>query len=78
IKDIPAIKCSGHLNIPDGEVYSAPVRDFVNALCIVCSCFNDLAVLELKLYIFKCITVVRRWRVVRNCTVYRRRRTLRW
>ena len=30
IKDIPAIKCSGHLNIPDGEVYSAPVRDSVN------------------------------------------------
>ncbi|MCQ6349975.1 aminopeptidase, partial [Bacillus cereus] len=22
IKDIPALKCSGHLNIPDGEVYS--------------------------------------------------------
>ncbi len=30
IKDIPAIKCSGHLNIPDGEVYSAPVRNSVN------------------------------------------------
>lgn len=30
IKDIPAIKCAGHLNIPDGEVYSAPVRDSVN------------------------------------------------
>ena len=30
IKDIPAIKCSGQLNIPDGEVYTAPVRDSVN------------------------------------------------
>lgn len=30
IKDIPAVKCAGHLNIPDGEVYTAPVRDSVN------------------------------------------------
>lgn len=30
IKGIPAIKCAGHLNIPDGEVYTAPVRDSVN------------------------------------------------
>lgn len=30
IKDIPAIKCSGERNIPDGEVYTAPVRDSVN------------------------------------------------
>ncbi|MBP3949797.1 aminopeptidase [Bacillus suaedae] len=30
IKDIPAIKCAGKLNIPDGEVYTAPVRDSVN------------------------------------------------
>jgi aminopeptidase len=30
IKNIPAIKCSGHCNIPDGEVYTAPVRDSVN------------------------------------------------
>ncbi len=26
IKDIPAIACDGQLNIPDGEVYTAPVR----------------------------------------------------
>ncbi len=32
IKDIPAIKCAGHLNIPDGEVYTAPVRDSVNGV----------------------------------------------
>lgn len=32
IKGIPAIKCSGHMNIPDGEVYTAPVRDSVNGV----------------------------------------------
>ena len=30
IKDIPAIKCDGACNIPDGEVYTAPVKDSVN------------------------------------------------
>ncbi len=30
IKDIPAVKCAGLRNIPDGEVYTAPVRDSVN------------------------------------------------
>jgi aminopeptidase len=30
IKDIPAVPCCGHMNIPDGEVYSAPVRDSIN------------------------------------------------
>lgn len=30
IKGIPAVPCSGHRNIPDGEVYTAPVRDSVN------------------------------------------------
>ena len=30
IKDIPAVPCCGHMNIPDGEVYSAPVRESVN------------------------------------------------
>lgn len=30
IKDIPAIICAGQLNIPDGEVYTAPVADSVN------------------------------------------------
>ncbi len=30
IKDIPAIKCSGEMNIPDGEVYTAPVKNSVN------------------------------------------------
>ncbi|MET3505956.1 aminopeptidase [Halalkalibacter oceani] len=30
VKDVPAIKCAGLRNIPDGEVYTAPVRDSVN------------------------------------------------
>jgi aminopeptidase len=30
IKDIAAIKCAGKRNIPDGEVYTAPVRDSIN------------------------------------------------
>lgn len=30
IKGIPAIKASGERNIPDGEVFTAPVRDSVN------------------------------------------------
>jgi aminopeptidase len=29
LKDIPAIACGGTYNIPDGEVFSAPVRDSV-------------------------------------------------
>lgn len=32
IKDIPVIKCAGECNIPDGEVYTAPVRDSVNGV----------------------------------------------
>jgi aminopeptidase len=30
IKNIPAIPCSGSHNIPDGEVFTAPVRDSIN------------------------------------------------
>jgi aminopeptidase len=30
IKGMPAIKCDGKINIPDGEVFSAPIRDSVN------------------------------------------------
>lgn len=30
IKGIPAVKCDGDRNIPDGEVYTAPVRDSIN------------------------------------------------
>jgi len=32
IKDIPAIKCAGNYNIPDGEVFTAPVIDSVNGV----------------------------------------------
>ncbi len=32
IKGLPAIKCDGKLNIPDGEVFTAPVRDSVNGV----------------------------------------------
>ena len=30
IKGIPPVKCDGTRNIPDGEVYTAPVRDSIN------------------------------------------------
>ena len=30
IRGLPAIKCDGRMNIPDGEVFTAPVRDSVN------------------------------------------------
>ena len=30
IKDIPAVPCCGHMNIPDGEVYTAPVKNSIN------------------------------------------------
>ncbi|CDF58560.1 aminopeptidase [Thermobrachium celere] len=30
IKGIPVVKCDGKMNIPDGEVYTAPVKDSVN------------------------------------------------
>jgi len=30
IKDIPVVPCDGHLNIPDGEVFTAPVKNSVN------------------------------------------------
>lgn len=32
IKGIPAVKCSGERNIPDGEVYTAPVKDSMNGI----------------------------------------------
>ena len=32
IKDIPAIKCAGECNVPDGEVYTAPVKDSMNGI----------------------------------------------
>ena len=32
IKNIPAIKCAGEKNIPDGEVFTAPVKNSVNGM----------------------------------------------
>lgn len=32
IKDIPAIICGGNMNIPDGEVFTAPVKDSVEGV----------------------------------------------
>ncbi len=32
IKGVGAIKCAGEMNIPDGEVYTAPVRNSVNGV----------------------------------------------
>lgn len=32
IKNIPVVPCSGECNIPDGEIYTAPVRDSVNGV----------------------------------------------
>lgn len=32
IKGLPPIKCSGKCNIPDGEVYTAPIKDSVNGV----------------------------------------------
>lgn len=34
IKGLPAIKCSGQCNIPDGEIYTAPIKDSVNGQII--------------------------------------------
>ncbi len=30
IEGMPAIKCAGHLNIPDGEVFTAPLKESIN------------------------------------------------
>ncbi len=32
MKGIPAVKCDGRMNIPDGEVYTAPVKTSVNGV----------------------------------------------
>ena len=32
IKGMPAVKCAGDCNIPDGEVYTAPVKNSVNGV----------------------------------------------
>ncbi len=32
IKGLQAVKCAGEMNIPDGEIYTAPVKDSVNGV----------------------------------------------
>ena len=32
IKDIPVIPCTGECNIPDGECFTAPVRQSINGV----------------------------------------------
>jgi aminopeptidase len=32
VKGLPPIKCDGKVNIPDGEVFTAPIRDSVNGV----------------------------------------------
>jgi aminopeptidase len=34
IRGIPAVKCDGHRNIPDGEIYTAPVRDSMQGVIV--------------------------------------------
>ncbi len=42
IKDIPCEACAGEMNIPDGEVFTAPVRDSINGTL----CYNTPSVFE--------------------------------
>ena len=54
IKDIPAVPCCGELNIPDGEVFTAPVKDSVNGVITfnLPSVFQDICFENIKL-VFK-------------------------
>jgi aminopeptidase len=42
IAGLKAIKCDGHLNIPDGEIYTAPVKNSIDGTI----CFNTAALFE--------------------------------
>ena len=52
IKNIPAIICAGEMNIPDGEVYTAPVKDSVNGFIHynTPSMYNGIKFENIKLY----------------------------
>ena len=41
IKEIPAIKCAGECNIPDGEVYTAPVKESMNGVISYNTCSEE-------------------------------------
>jgi len=46
IKNIPVIKCAGKFNIPDGEVFTAPVKNSVNGVIT----FNAPSLYESNVY----------------------------
>jgi len=46
IEGLPAVKCDGHRNIPDGEVYTAPVRDSVEGTIT----YNTASIQQGQLY----------------------------
>lgn len=46
IRGMPVIKCDGQCNIPDGEVYTAPVRDSIDG----CITYNTPSVYQGKSY----------------------------
>ena len=41
IKGVGAVKCDGHMNIPDGEVYTAPVRDSMKGIISYNTCSEE-------------------------------------
>jgi len=41
IKGMPAVKCAGACNIPDGEVYTAPVKDSMNGYIRYNTCSEE-------------------------------------
>lgn len=63
IKGLPAIKCAGEMNIPDGEIYTAPVKNSVNGFIHynTPTLHNGIKFNDIKLYfengkIIKCET----------------------
>jgi len=46
IKGIPVKKCSGQMNLPDGECYTAPVKDSVNGTLA----YNTKSIYDGKVY----------------------------
>jgi aminopeptidase len=52
IKGLPAVKCDGRMNIPDGEVFTAPVKESVNGVVT----FNAPSVYEGVTFDHICLT----------------------
>jgi len=52
IKGMPAIKCAGEMNIPDGEIYTAPIKNSVNGYIHynTPSSYNGTTFKNVKLY----------------------------